>query len=478
MTPRTTYLLPGEGARQQMRQRLIVRNIEALEPAERDYIVWDTDVPGFGLKVTPTGKRTFFLAYRTTAHTQRKPKIGDFPTLKPEAARRIAQDWAARVRAGGDPSRERMEERARESLGTLADLFEDYKAAKASMRSLDETARMFSKDVLPTLGKRRAEDITRADINRLLDKIAKRSQPVALRVRQALSAFYTWAMPRLPDGFSHPVKSAIPIAPPAARTRVLTDDEIQALWGAVEGLGEPWQTAVRLLILTGQRRSEVLEADWSEFDLEARLWTIPAARAKNGHAHLVPLSDAAVDLLRGLGRAGRVGVLTHKLCAATGTTIHEMRGAHWREFDLEAGTWTLPRRRAADGRRKVFTLPAELVEALRRAEFTGPLFPAANLNVNRAMKQMRAKVDEALGAPAAHWTLHDIRRTVATGLQRLGTRLEVTEAVLNHVSGSRRGIVGVYQRHDWLDEKQAALAAWARVVLPEATTGNVVPLRA
>jgi integrase len=174
---------------------------------------------------------------------------------------------------------------------------------------------------------------------------------------------------------------------------VLSNDELKSLWKAVEAERDPWRTALKLLILTGQRREEVLSADWKEFDLRKRVWTIPAARAKNGKAHVVPLSGAVVKLLEALpSRAGR-------------------------------------------------------------------LFPRGTGIVSRAAKRIR----DAMG-DVPHWTWHDLRRTVATGLQRLKVRLEVTEAILNHVSGSRAGIVGVYQRHDWAQEKREALSKWAQAV--------------
>jgi integrase len=161
----------------------------------------------------------------------------------------------------------------------------------------------------------------------------------------------------------------------------------------VEKEREPWRTALKLLILTGQRREEVLSADWKEFDLQKKVWTIPASRAKNEKAHLVPLSPAVIKLLK-----------------------------------------QLPNR-------------------------TGRLFPKGTGIVSRAAKRIRKAMCDV-----PHWTWHDLRRTVATGLQRLDVRLEVTEAILNHVSGSRAGIVGVYQRHDWADEKREALDKWANAV--------------
>jgi integrase len=172
----------------------------------------------------------------------------------------------------------------------------------------------------------------------------------------------------------------------------------------------------QLLLLTGQRLSEVADAQWSEIDLEAKTWKIPKERTKNDRAHEVPLSDAAVEIIRGLPRIeGKAGYVFTATGAQPVSNLSRLRGA------------------------------------LRRAASERDVAP----------------------------TLHDLRRTVATSLQKLGVRLEVTEAVLNHVSGSRKGIVGVYQRHEYAEEKRAALDAWARrleTIVTGAGASNVVEL--
>ena len=186
-----------------------------------------------------------------------------------------------------------------------------------------------------------------------------------------------------------------------SRERVLSDAELAVIWKAAAAMDAPWNTIVPLMILTGQRRQEVAGLAWKELDLEGGEWHLPAERVKNGRAHNVPLVPAAVDLLKAKKRSGVL-------------------------------VFENTRKTAPSGFGKV---AARLIKATKAAGHAEP------------------------------WTLHDIRRTVATGLQRLGVRLEVTEAVLNHVSGSRAGIVGVYQRHGWETEKRAALEAWTAHVL-------------
>ena len=143
------------------------------------------------------------------------------------------------------------------------------------------------------------------------------------------------------------------------------------------------------------------------------------------------------------------------------------------EFNLPAGTWTITGARAKNRAAHIVPLPAGVTSLVKHLLDKGrgdKLFPArGNLKVgpsgfSKAMTRIRAAFEEQAGEPVPHWTLHDLRRTMATGLQRLGVRLEVTEAVLNHVSGSRSGIVGVYQRHDYFAEKRSALEAWCKEV--------------
>jgi integrase len=222
----------------------------------------------------------------------------------------------------------------------------------------------------------------------------------------------------------------------AKRERVLTDDEIAEVWRAAGDAGSPYGAIIPLLILTGQRRREVAGMTWGELSDDLTTWTLPGERTKNGAAHVVPLSVPARDLLKALlpGDANEAKrVLTER--RAAGTLV--LPGAVGTPFS----GWS----------KSKGALDKTITEAARTS--------AASL---------------------APWSIHYLRRTVATGLQRLGVRLEVTEAVLNHISGSRGGIAGVYQRHDWAAEKRAALEAWAAdvttVVAGRTPTGNVVTL--
>jgi len=186
---------------------------------------------------------------------------------------------------------------------------------------------------------------------------------------------------------------------PAARDRVLSDAELKAVWVAAASLGAPLSAFYRLLIVTLQRRSEVAGMNWMELDRAGAVWLIPAERTKTETAQLVPLSSLAID-----------------------------------ELDLLAGGSDWPK--------------------------TGYVVSYGRGPLNSFSKAKRA-IDGKLEGVAA-WRVHDLRRTGATVLQRLGVRFEVTEAVLNHVSGSKSGVAGIYQRHDWKEEKRDALVQYAK----------------
>jgi len=229
------------------------------------------------------------------------------------------------------------------------------------------------------------------------------------------------------------------------RERVLNDGEMAEVWRATSDAAAPYGTIILLLILTGQRRGEVAGMTWGELADDLATWTVPGQRTKNGQVHEVPLSRPVLDFLRRL------------LPSETKEAARALN-------DYRATS--------------ALVLPGAV-----GTPFSG--WSKAKRALDKAIIDARAKAASAAGtipAPLTPWSVHDLRRTVATGLQRLGARLEVTEAILNHISGSRGGIAGVYQRHDWADEKRAALDAWAAFVLSvidgRVADDNVVALTA
>ena len=267
-----------------------------------------------------------------------------------------------------------------------------------------EIERQLKVEINPKIGHKQIGEITKDNILKLVEEIVDRGSPTTgNRVFATLRQIFNWALDRDLITVS-PMPKRAP-APETRRDRVVSDQEIKLAWQAFEQLGPPFGAIGKLLLLTGARRDEIAEGAWSEIDLESRTWTIPAARTKNGEPHEIPLSDAAVEILKSLPRV--------------------------------------------EGKaRFVFT--------------TNGRTPVSGFS--KARQAIDAAVAHSAGATVPRWTLHDLRRTAATNLQKLGTRFEVTEAVLNHRSGSRGGVSGIYQRHAWSAEKRQAFNAWALVV--------------
>lgn len=363
----------------------------------------DSDVPGLRVRIGVTGAKTFILRKRVAGKV-RNITLGRYgPRFGLADARRKARSLISDLESGKPvPIPGKMN---KGTTGTVRALMPAYLASKAHLRSLWDLESVMNNFILPQFGDRFADSITRAEITEFIAEIAERTPPRARNVHAQLSAFYTWAMPRLDRLPANPCRDAGRPPKPKARDRVLTDVELVALWKIAEAETLPWGPGLKLLILTGTRRSEVFQAGRAEFDLEAEEWTIPAERAKNGLPHIVPLSKSAIATIK----------------------------------------------------------------AIPKSKTSVKLFPSGANNelgatgYSKARARFRRALDKVLDrTEGEHWTLHDIRRTVATGLQRLGVRFEVTEAVLNHISGAKGGIAGVYQRHDWKNEKRIALEAWAQ----------------
>jgi integrase len=436
--------------------KLTERKIEKLatELNRKERLVFDDEQRGLAVRVTASGGRTFLCQYTLHGQKWRVP-LGACSAVALSKARQAAAAIMGDVAKGRNPAAERKDaaaaERARRTRNrlTLRVLIDDWNRLHLAGRRpsyATEAVRALHCAFADRLDDA-AEDLDRAGAVRALDALARRrrrhesgrvgaTRGAAMTGRTAAygRAAFAWAVKR----------SMVPVNPfndlPVAkniakRERVLSDQEIAEIWRAAGEATSPYGNILRLLILTGQRRGEVAGMTSDEISADLATWTLPGARTKNGATHTVPLSVPARELLRVMlpddkGRPASGGLV---FPGAVGTAF--------------AG-WSKAKR----------ALDKAIAEA--RAKGTGP--PNAALAV------------------LAPWSVHDLRRTVATGLQRLSVRLEVTEAVLNHISGSRGGIAGVYQRHDWATEKRAALDAWAAhlrsVVVGGIAGPNVVAL--
>jgi integrase len=422
--------------------KLTERKVEQLspEPGRKDRLVFDDAQRGLAVRVTASGGRTYLCQYTIHGHKWRVP-LGSCSAVSLAKAREAAASVMGDVAKGRNPAAERKAAaateralRARHRL-TLRVLIEDWKRVHLAARRPSyaaEAVRALHYAFTDYLDDP-AEDLDRADIVRALEALTRRRRRrngevsgkrsgVAMTGRTAAygRAAFAWAVKRGSVG-ANPF-AALPVVKGAAkRERVLSDAEVAEIWQAAGEASVPFGPIIRLLILTGQRRGEVAGIAWSELSDDLTIWPLPAERTKNGTAHNVPLSAPVRTLLK--------------------------------PFMCED-----PGERNANGQ---LVFPG-----VAGSPFAG--WSKAKAALDKAILAVRAKAAETGGkapAPLTPWNVHDLRRTVATGLQRLGVRLEVTEAVLNHISGSRGGIAGVYQRHDWAVEKRTALDAWSAHVI-------------
>ena len=403
--------------------KLTQRRIETLEcPAgAKDALVFDDEQRGLGVRVTTGGGKSYVAQY-TFAGSKRRVPLGSCSAISLAAAREAVRAILGDAARGVDTAAERKEARLKASADglTLADLIDQWdklhlsaKRANYSTAATGSLRRSFAHHL-----DKPAAAVDRSAVVRVLDGLSKDDKTaMAGALARYGSALYGWAIRR--GTLSGNPFERVPVAPTVRRERVVSDDEINRIWAGTEGPGA-FNGIVRMLMLTGQRREEVAGMTWDEIAPDLSVWTIPTSRAKNGVAHVVPLSPQAQTVLRAAPRINR--------------------GANDDSPDL--------------------------------------VFPGEP-GVFSGWSKSKARLDGRIGVNG--WTLHDLRRTTATGLQKLGVRLEVTESVLNHVSGSRAGVTGIYQRHDWAEEKRAALNAWgehiAAIVEGRTAADNVTRLR-
>ena len=255
---------------------------------------WDEAIDVFGVRVSPRGKKTFFLMYRAGGE-RRRLKLGEFPRISLAEARREATAKLGDLARGIDPAERR--DAVRESE-TFAEVAEQYLSlwAKREKRSWMEDQRILERDVLPALGKTKAREVTKKDILQVLDTLVRRKAPIAAnRTRAVISRVLSWAVER--DIVEVNVCAAV--AKPAAerkRTRFLSEVEICALWWALDEELPVIESAFRLLLLTAQRTVEVRLMSVSQ--ILGNDWQIPGTITKNKKPHMVPLSRQALDVVR------------------------------------------------------------------------------------------------------------------------------------------------------------------------------------
>jgi integrase len=380
----------------------------ALPTGKSEAIIFDDDVPGFGLRLRAGGSRTFIVQYALGGR-QRRMTIGTPKILDAAKARQTARNLLAKVRLGHDPAAERTEARVRasdEPLGAIIGRFLARQEGRVRRRSYIDARRYLERYWKP-LHELHVARISRATVAARLGKIASEHGPVSAdRARAILSSFFAWAIGEGLCDTNPVVGTNKHFDGEKSRNRVLTDRELAVIWKALPD--SDYGAIVRLLVLTGQRREEIGALRWSEVDLEGREIALPPARTKNNRPHDVPLSKPALAILKSChARAGRDPIFGDS-----------------------------PRKCEPRG-------------------FQGWSKPKAELDKRAAINA---------------WRVHDIRRTVATRMAELGVQPHVIEAVLNHVSGHKAGVAGVYNRSSYATEKREALDFWGKHI--EALTAD------
>lgn len=405
------------------RVRLTDRFIEALKPPPAGAIdITDEMTPGLALRITSAGVKGWSFRFRTPAGKTTRRAIGSYPAVRLAAARATASKLRQQVRDGHDVRAPSLEARLANTLAAVVDRWE-RRQERQDKRSYREARRILDLHILPALGGRQVGTIRRRDVIELLERLRDEAGlgPQVNRVQRALSGVLAYAVDAdLID--VNPLAGLKPQVAETPRVRALSIDELATVWRAAEQISGTARALVRLLILTGQRREEVTGMAWSELDYDhasktwtaGGLWSLPAARMKSKRPHIVPLSRPAREIIEAQPK-GSAG--DYVFSAKFGKTSY----AGWR----------------------------------------------------------RAAVDlQAAAKLAEPWVIHDLRRSVATGL---GEILNIEESTIGRALGhsARMGITARYELSQRLGQVRSAFGAWADLVLSQVhgTAGsNVVAM--
>jgi integrase len=402
--------------------QLAVQNINP--PAHGRIEIWDALLPGFGLRVSAAGGRSYFVMCRTgtgATRRQRRIKIGNAGLMDLAEARAKARDLLRRVDEGEDLA-------PRDETPDLFRAFVlDYLARRRpNLRAgtYREYERLLLRNAVPRWDDMRVGEIKQRHVADLLDDMVRRDAAVsANRLFAVLQHVFKHAVTRGLIAAS-PIASLDKPTRETSRERFLSDEELRWFWSACEQVGWPFGYIFRLQTLTAQRGGQLRSMEWGEISLPARTWTISGAKMKNKRPHIIHLSDPAADLLR-------------EINATAGKT------AALKDAEL---VFTMDGKHALSG------------------------FSKAKRRIDRLMAQQA-------GRAIPNWTLHDLRRTCVNGLAQMGFSPHVCDKVLSHTQGTIAGVAAVYNRYEYLEERKAALCAWARrieTIIRRDT--NVLPL--
>jgi integrase len=387
-------------------------------PPKTDIIEFDDAVPGFGVRAREGGSKVYVVQYAIGDKTRRM-SLGKVELQGVDKARDKAKDILAAVRMGKDPAGEKQRDRttATDTFKAVADRFLAFQKTQIRPRSYNDVERHMMVYAKPLHGLLLSK-IQRQDIASVISAVrAKGVVVTANRVRATTSSFFSWAISEgLVD--HNPVTGTLRTEE-KSRERVLSFEELRVIWNALEPNHFGYIT--KLLMLTGQRAAEISGLRWSE--LHDDVFVLPAERTKNGREHTVPLSEPARAIIA-----------------------------------------AQPRRQGPNGKLR------DLIFGHADGPFSG---------WTNARDALDKRIETANGQELPHWVMHDLRRSFATHAGKLGIQPHVIEAILNHVSGFRSGVAGIYNRNPYDAEKRTALATWADHLLAivEGRESNVTALK-
>ena len=281
--------------------------VDALKAATKDTVYWDAGLPGFGVKVTPRGRKVFVALYRTggAGSRLRKYTIGPYGRVTLQMARAEAQKIFAARLEGRDPAAEKRESRLRMTTDRVEDLIEVFIVQHISKtRKAAEVSRMLRREVVFRWGTRSVREINKRAVIDLISEIAQRGTPVAAnKLLKVVKTFLNWCVGRAIIDTSPAEGVPLP-GKEVARDRVLTDNELASIIMAARTMGSAYGGIVEILALTGQRREEVAQMVLDEIDFGSQTWTLAGSRTKNGKPHIVHLSEPCIKLIESVPRRG------------------------------------------------------------------------------------------------------------------------------------------------------------------------------
>ena len=368
----------------------------------KDVLVFDDALPGFGIRKFASGKASYFVKYNV-GNQQRKMTLGAVVPGVLADMRREASKVLAQARLGQDVAGEKKKVQAKRSatLGALIERYMEDRRSEVRPKTLEASSLHLRKHWQPLHGTA-VDAITRRDIVTAMDEIAAaRGKSAADRAKASLSGFFVCALDRNYCEIN-PVLGIRRRGGNGSRERVLTPAELVDIWKSCEDTD--YGRIVKLLLLTGARRNEIANLLWSEINLEKREIELPGERTKNGYPHAVAISDQVLEILQ------------------------SVIPVHGRDFVFGEGS----------------------------AGFQGWSKAKAALDVR--INKRRADRGEK---PISAWVLHDLRRTLVTEMneQKIAPP-HIVEACVNHISGHKSGVAGVYNRAQYAAEKRAAFEAW------------------